>query len=62
MISDLGLKTKKCMVFEIDNISYHAPNASPNQLDTELVLISDDDKEPLRPILPKGGAICRCGV
>ena len=53
-IEGLGLKTKKWMIFEIDNISEKAPIASPNQLENELVLVSDADKESLRTVLPKG--------
>lgn len=53
-IQGLGLKTKQWMVFEIDNISERAPVPSPNQLENELVLVSDADKESLRTVLPKG--------
>jgi hypothetical protein len=53
-IQGLGLKTKKWMVFEIDNISERAPVPSPNQLENDLVLISDADKQSLRTVLPKG--------
>lgn len=53
-IEGLGLKTKRWMAFEIDNISDRAPVPSPNQLENELVLISDADKESLRTVLPKG--------
>lgn len=53
-IEGLGLKTKRWMVFEIDHISETAPVPSPNQLENELVLISDEDKESLRTVLPKG--------
>lgn len=53
-IEGFGLKTKKWMVFEIDNISDKAPLPSPNQLESELVLVSDADKDCLRTILPKG--------
>lgn len=42
------------MVFEIEGISDEAPMPSQNQLDTELVLVSDVDKESLRTVLPKG--------
>lgn len=53
-IEGFGLKTKRWMVFEIDNISEKAPVPSLNQLENELVLISDADKESLRTVLPKG--------
>lgn len=53
-IEGLGLKTKKWMVFEIDDISERAPIPSTNQLENELVLVSDADKESLRTVLPKG--------
>jgi hypothetical protein len=53
-IEGFGLKTKRWMVFEIDNISERAPVPSPNQLENELVLVSDADKEALRTVLPKG--------
>jgi hypothetical protein len=53
-IEGFGLKTKKWMIFEIDYISEKAPIPLPNQLDNELVLISDADKESLRTVLPKG--------
>lgn len=53
-IEGLILKTKKWMEFEIDNISERAPARSPNQLENELVLVSDADKESLRTVLSKG--------
>ena len=53
-IEGFGLKTKRWIVFEIDNISERAPVPSLNQLENELVLISDADKESLRTVLPKG--------
>lgn len=53
-IEGFGLKTKKWMVFEIDNISDKAPLPVPNQLDSDLVLVSEADKDSLRTILPKG--------
>lgn len=53
-IEGLGLKTKDWMVFEIDNISDTAPKFASNQLDTELVLVSDDDKDALRTVLSNG--------
>ncbi|KAK0630302.1 hypothetical protein B0T17DRAFT_528091 [Bombardia bombarda] len=53
-VSGFGLKNKKWMIFEIDSISTHAPVPSPNQLEDELVLVSDEDRKVLRTILPKG--------
>ena len=53
-IEGLGLKTKKWMVFEIDYISERAPVPLLNQLENDLVLVSDADKESLRTVLPKG--------
>jgi SpoVK/Ycf46/Vps4 family AAA+-type ATPase len=42
------------MNFEIEYISDGPPKFSPNQMDNELVLISDDDRDVLRTVLPKG--------
>lgn len=53
-IEGFGLRTKRWMVFEIDKISDEAPMPSQNQLETELVLVSDADKDSLRTVLPKG--------
>jgi len=53
-IEGFGLRTKRWMVFEIEGISDEAPMPSQNQLGTELVLVSDVDKESLRTVLPKG--------
>lgn len=50
-----ALRTKKWMVFEIEGISANAPIPLQNQLETELVLVSDADKESLRTVLPRGG-------
>ena len=41
------------MVFEVDGISERAPVPSSNQLENELVLTSDADKESLRTVLFK---------
>ncbi|KAI0153027.1 hypothetical protein GGR57DRAFT_513280 [Xylariaceae sp. FL1272] len=49
----LGLKTKRWMTFEIDHISKKGPDYLDNQLDNELVLISEADKAALRTVLPK---------
>jgi hypothetical protein len=49
-----ALRTKKWMIFEIEGISVEAPIPLQNQLDTELVLVSDADKESLRTVLPRG--------
>ncbi|KAI8631162.1 P-loop containing nucleoside triphosphate hydrolase protein [Xylariaceae sp. FL1651] len=55
----LGLKMKRWAIFEIDNISDSAPKSSLSQLNSELVLMSDDDKLSLRTVLPKGEqAVC----
>ncbi|KAK3322223.1 P-loop containing nucleoside triphosphate hydrolase protein [Apodospora peruviana] len=53
-IEGFGLKTKKWMVFEVDNISPNPPLPLPNQLDSELVLVSDADKASLRTVLATG--------
>lgn len=50
----IALKTKKWMVFEIEGISAEAPVPLKDQLDTELVLVSDADREALRTVLPRG--------
>jgi hypothetical protein len=49
-----ALRTKKWMIFEIEGISIEAPIPLQNQLDSELVLVSDADKESLRTVLPRG--------
>jgi hypothetical protein len=38
----------------VDYLSDHPPVPKPNQLDNELVLLNDEDKEILRTVLPKG--------
>lgn len=48
------LKTKSWMNFFVDHISNHPPIRKPNQLENELVLLNDEDKESLRTVLPKG--------
>ncbi|KAI1260384.1 hypothetical protein F5Y18DRAFT_405809 [Xylariaceae sp. FL1019] len=49
----LGLKTKRWMTFEIDHISDKIFDYPDNQLDNELVLVSEEDKAALRTVLPK---------
>jgi hypothetical protein len=53
-IGGFALKTKKWMVFDIDYITDKAPLLFPNQVDEELVLASEADKDSLRTSLPKG--------
>lgn len=53
-VEGLVLRTKKWMEFEIDYISERTPARSTNQLENELVLVSDADKESLRTVLSKG--------
>ena len=48
------LKTKSWVNFSVDNITNHPPIRKPNQLENELVLLNDEDKESLRTVLPKG--------
>lgn len=48
------LKTKNWMNLNVDHISNQPPARKPNQLDNELVLLNDEDKESLRTVLPKG--------
>jgi hypothetical protein len=49
-----ALRTKKWMVFEVEGISDEAPTHLHDQLESELVLVRDDDKDSLRTVLPKG--------
>jgi hypothetical protein len=49
-----ALRNKRWMIFEIEGISERPPVPSENQLDTELVLVTDADKESLRTVLPRG--------
>ncbi|KAH8879028.1 P-loop containing nucleoside triphosphate hydrolase protein [Thozetella sp. PMI_491] len=53
-VRGLELKSKNWMTFEVDYISDSAPAAPPNQLDSELVLVFDADKEALRTVLKNG--------
>lgn len=49
-----ALKTKRWMVFEIDSISEQEPLSVDNQVESELILVSDKDKDVLRTVLPRG--------
>jgi hypothetical protein len=53
-VQGFGLDNKSWMVFEVEDLSDEPPKSSQNQLDTELVLVSDADKEALRTVLPRG--------
>lgn len=54
MIGGFFLKSKAWVNLCVDWISDSPPVPRPNQLDNELVLLDDDDKESLRTVLPKG--------
>ncbi|KAK5056713.1 hypothetical protein LTR84_012245 [Exophiala bonariae] len=54
MIGGFFLKTKSWVNLCVDWISNSPPIPRPNQLDNELVMLDDDDKESLRTVLPKG--------
>ncbi|KAL2212484.1 hypothetical protein CC79DRAFT_1266280 [Sarocladium strictum] len=53
-IGGLSLRTKRWEEFDVEHISQHSPTPSPNQIDDQLVLVSDADKDSLRTVLPKG--------
>lgn len=54
MIGGFFLKSKAWVNLCVDWVSDSPPVPRPNQLDNELVLLDDDDKESLRTVLPKG--------
>ena len=53
-IEGFALKEKNWMVFEIEYVSDMAPLPTDNQIDSELILVSDTDKDALRTVLPRG--------
>lgn len=52
-IEGFVLKTKAWKIFDTEYISESAPIPAENQLDSELILVSDADKESLRTVLPR---------
>lgn len=49
-----ALRTKKWLIFEVDGISDDVPTRLDDQLDKELVLLCDEDKDQLRTVPPRG--------
>jgi hypothetical protein len=49
-----ALRTKKWMIFEVEGLNDKLPMRSHDQLDSELVLAPDTDRESLQTILPRG--------
>lgn len=49
-----ALKSKHWTNFEIEYISEEAPLPTDNQIESELILVLDSDKDTLRTVLPRG--------